>query len=66
MIYEEFFDFTLSSGERLTGHVDPEWRKMPKDSVQLVAKTIDLKSACEQFPICPEHREYCLEDFAFW
>ena len=58
MIYEEFFDFTLSSGERLTGHVDPEWRKMPKDSVQLVAKTIDLKSACKQFPICPEHREY--------
>ena len=31
---------------------------MPKESIQLVAKTIDLKSAYKQFPICPEHRKY--------
>ena len=57
-IYEEHFDFKLSTGERLAGLVDPEWRKMPKESIQLVAKTIDLKSAYKQFPICPEHRKY--------
>ena len=53
---------TLTSSSRLAsvlaGRVDPEWRKMPKESIQLVAKTIDLKSAYKQFPICPEHRKY--------
>ena len=57
-IYQNYFDFNLASGERLCGSVDPAWTQLPKESLQLVAKTVDLKSAYKQFPICPEHRKY--------
>eukprot|EP00435_Cladocopium_sp_Y103_P013398 s4340_g3.t1 len=57
-MFEEHFDFSLSTGERLCGSVDPEWRKLTGDSIQLVAKTIDLKAAYKQFPIFPEHRRF--------
>ena len=57
-MYEERFDFSLTSGERLAGPVASEWRDMPADSVRLVSKTIDLKSAYKQFPIFPEHRKF--------
>eukprot|EP00435_Cladocopium_sp_Y103_P066931 s1136_g29.t1 len=41
-IFEERFDFTLTSGERLCGRVHDEWRSMAAESVQLVAKTVAL------------------------
>ena len=57
-VFESRFDFTLASGEKLCGSVDAEWKQMPEGAIQLVAKTVDLKSAYKQFPICPEHRRY--------
>eukprot|EP00435_Cladocopium_sp_Y103_P058672 s441_g20.t1 len=57
-IFEKRFDFKLMSGERLCGEVHDEWRKMADESIQLVAKTVDLKSAYKQFPIHPEHRRF--------
>ena len=57
-VFEERFDFTLTSGERLAGPVACEWRGLPGDSLKLVAKTIDLKSAYKQFPIFPGHRKF--------
>ncbi|CAE7285341.1 unnamed protein product [Symbiodinium sp. CCMP2592] len=43
-------DFTLSSGERLTGLVHPDWQK-PGASMQVA--TLDLKSAYKQLPLNP-------------
>ena len=57
-IFEHHFDFTLMSGDRLSGPVAVEWTQLPADAVQMVGKTIDLKSAYKQFPIFPDHRKY--------
>jgi len=59
-LFENRFDFTLASGEKLCGSVNPEWKQMPESAIQLVAKkkTVRLKSAYKQFPTCPEHRRY--------
>ena len=57
-VFENLFAFTLASGEKLCGSVDPEWKQMPEGAIQLAAKTVDLKSAYRQFPICPDHRKY--------
>ncbi|CAE7710304.1 unnamed protein product [Symbiodinium sp. CCMP2592] len=43
-------DFTLSSGERLTGHVHPDWQK---SGASMQVATLDLKSAYKQLPLSP-------------
>ena len=45
-------DFTLSSGERLVGHVHKEWA-MVKATVPLEVATLDLKSAYKQLALHP-------------
>ena len=43
-------DFTLSTGERLSGHVHPDWAKA---GASMRAPTLDLNSACKQLPLSP-------------
>eukprot|EP00438_Fugacium_kawagutii_P029267 Skav207045 [mRNA] locus=scaffold709:16974:19130:+ [translate_table: standard] len=56
-LHEDRYDFTLSSGERLAGNVSEAWRQLPEDQVQVVSKTVDLKSAYKQFAILPDNRK---------
>lgn len=43
-------DFVLSSGEKLTGKVHPDWSKA---GTSLQVATLDLKSAYKQLPLSP-------------
>lgn len=53
-----YIDFELSDGERLAGPVNQIWSQLPADNLQLVAKTVDLRSAYKQFPITPDNRRF--------
>ena len=55
-VTEKRFDFCLQSGKRLCGEVNKVWQLFPADDVQLVAKTVDLKSAYKQLAIAPDNR----------
>eukprot|EP00435_Cladocopium_sp_Y103_P035891 s2230_g9.t1 len=57
-VCEKRFDFTLLSGERVSGGVDDAWGTLPSESLQLVTKAIGLKSAYKHVPILPEHRRF--------
>ena len=47
-VFENRFDFTLASGEKLCGSVNPEWKQMPESAIQLVAKKNCALEICVQ------------------
>lgn len=57
-IYESRFDFHLSDGARLAGKIHETWKALSADQVQLVSKTVDLRSAYKQFAIHPSDRKF--------
>lgn len=55
---ESHFNFRLRDDGELEGEVHPFWKTAKGDSTQLVAKTVDLRSAYKQLAICPSNRKY--------